>query len=163
MNLVCQTLDMRQDETVGPLEESPGYVLKQAHAALRTAMETVLRPLGLTVAQYACLELLGQYPGLSSSDLARGAFVTRQSMHAVLRGLQDRGLLTRSDHAEYGRALPTELSTAGQELLHTASAAVREVEQKMFSPLSIAEQRRLRDELSACADAVVSATKAPES
>lgn len=153
---------MRQEETVGPLEESPGYVLKQAHAALRTAMETVLRPLGLTVAQYACMELLGQYPGLSSSELARGAFVTRQSMHAVLSGLQDRGLLTRPDQAEYGRALPTRLSADGQELLHTASAAVREVERKMFAPLSIADQRRLRDELATCAAAVASATESPE-
>lgn len=96
---------MSQDESVGPLEESPGYALKQAHAALRTAMESMLRPLGLTVAQYACLELLGQRPGLSSSELARGVFVTRQSMHVVLRGLHDRDMLTRSD--------PTKPSTAG--------------------------------------------------
>ncbi|MBB4935498.1 DNA-binding MarR family transcriptional regulator [Lipingzhangella halophila] len=154
---------MSQDESVGPLEESPGYVLKQAHAALRTAMEEALRPLGLTVAQYACLELLGQRPGLSSSELARGAFVTRQSMHVVLRGLQDRGMLTRPDQAEYGRALPTQLTPAGQEELRAASAAVRAVEQQMFSPLSAADQRRLRDDLAACAAAAASPTQTPES
>jgi hypothetical protein len=58
-------------------------------------MDAVLRPLDLTVPQYACLELLGRTPGLSNADLARGAFVTRQSMNGVLRGLQDRGLVTR--------------------------------------------------------------------
>jgi len=47
------------------------------------------------VPQYSCLELLGQRSGLSNAELARGTFVTRQSMNQVLRGLQDRGLVTR--------------------------------------------------------------------
>lgn len=146
---------MRQDEeTVGELQESVGYVLKQAHAALRTAMESALRPLELTVPQYACLELLGQRPGLSNAELARGAFVTRQSMNLVLRGLHDRGLVTRPEHAPHGRALPTQLTPAGREQLHAASTAVRAVEKQMLSPLPAADQRRLRDELTACAAAV---------
>ena len=56
--------------------------------ALRAAMEDVLRPLGMTVTRYSCLELLAQRPGLSNSDLARGAFVTRQSMNALLQALE---------------------------------------------------------------------------
>src|SRR4028118_1939771 len=108
---MCQDADMSQEETVGPVEGSVGYVLKQAASALRTAMDAALRPLELTVPQYACLELLGQRPGLSNAELARGAFVTRQSMHGVLRGLQDRGLLTRPASAPHGRARPTERPT----------------------------------------------------
>ncbi|AYY12588.1 MarR family transcriptional regulator [Actinobacteria bacterium YIM 96077] len=153
---------MSQEETVGPLEESPGYVLKQAHAALRTAMEAALRPLGLTVPQYACLELLGQRPGLSNAELARGAFVTRQSMNLVLRGLQDRGLLTRPEQAPHGRALPTQLTPAGRDQLRAASTAVRAVEQQMLAPLSPADQRRLRDHLAACVAALAPTTPAAE-
>lgn len=70
-------------------------MLKQASAALRAAMDAALRPQQLTVPQYACMELLGQRPGLSNAELARGAFVSRQSMNLVLRGLQERGLVTR--------------------------------------------------------------------
>jgi len=106
MQSLCQDVDMCQGETVGPVEESVGYVLKQAAAALRAAMDAALRPLELTVPQYACLELLGQRPGLSNAELARGAFVTRQSMNGVLRGLQDRGLLTRPPHPEAARCRP---------------------------------------------------------
>jgi DNA-binding MarR family transcriptional regulator len=141
---------MGQEETVGDLDQSVGYVLKQVQASLHTAMDGVLRPLDLTVAQYACLELLGQHPGLSNSELARRAFVTRQSMNLVLRRLQERGLLTRPEHAAHGRALPTKLTRAGQTKLRKASVAVRTVEQQLFSPLSPAQQRRLRDELAAC-------------
>ncbi|MEU6712864.1 MarR family transcriptional regulator [Nonomuraea sp. NPDC046802] len=138
---------MEQEETVGDLDQSVGYVLKQVQASLHTAMDEVLRPLGLTVAQYACLELLGRHPGLSNSELARRAFVTRQSMNLVLRRLQERGLLTRPDHAAHGRALPTKLTRAGQEAQRAASVAVRAVEQQLFSPLSPEQQRRLRDDL----------------
>jgi len=142
---------MSQAETVGPVEESVGYVLKQAASALRAAMDMALRPMELSVPQYACLELLGQQPGLSSAELARGVFVTRQSMHGVLRGLQDRGLLTRPDSAPHGRALPTRLTPAGRRRLHAASTAVRAVEQQMLTPLPPTAQRRLRDDLATCA------------
>ncbi len=154
MQSLCQDVDMCQGETVGPVEESVGYVLKQAAAALRAAMDAALRPLELTVPQYACLELLGQRPGLSNAELARGAFVTRQSMNGVLRGLQDRGLLTRPATAPRGRALPTQLTPAGRERLHGASTVVRAVERQMLTALSPADQRRLRSDLASCAVAL---------
>lgn len=145
---------MSQVEIVGPVGESVGYVLKQAAAALRSAMDATLRPLSLTVPQYVCLELLEQKPGLSNAELARAAFVTRQSMNLVLRGLQDRGLLTRSDVADHGRARPTDLTATGRRLLHRASVAVRTIERQMFSPLTAGEQTRLLRDLAACAVAI---------
>ncbi len=96
---------MAPQQTVGPVEDAVGYVLKQAAVALRSAMDVALRPLRLTVSQYACLELLGQRPGLSNAELARGVFVTRQSMNVVLRGLEERGLVRRArDRAARTRA-----------------------------------------------------------
>jgi len=76
--------------------------------------------------------------------------VRSQSMNGVLRGLQDRGLLTRPTTAPHGRALPTELTPAGRGQLHAASAAVRAVEQQTLTPLPPAHQRRLRDDLATC-------------
>lgn len=96
-------------------------------------LDTALRPLELTVPQYACLELLRRRPGLSNAELARGAFVTRQSMNGVLRGLLDRGLLTRPTTAPHGRARPTQLTPIGRERLLAASAAVLAIEEQMLS------------------------------
>lgn len=151
---------MSQAETVGNLDEAVGYVLKQTATALRGAMDAALRPLELTVPQYACLELLGQRPGLSNAELARGAFVTRQSMNLVLRGLADRGMVTRPETAPHGRTRPTELTDAGRRVLDAASSAVRAVEQRMLSPLTDDQQRRLRADLAACTAALTS--EAPE-
>ena len=138
---------MTQEETLGPVGSAVGYVLKEAAVALRNAMDAVLRPQELTVPQYSCLELLGQRPGLSNAELARGTFVTRQSMNVVLHGLEERGLVTRPATAARGRELPAALTPAGREALHAASAAVRAVEKRMCAGLSPARQQDLLDTL----------------
>ena len=152
---------MSQAGTVGPVGESVGYVLKQATAALRAEMDAALRPLRLTVPQYVCLEVLDQKPGLSNAELARAAFVTRQSMNLVLRGLQDRGRHAPADVADHGRARPTDLTPGGRHLLRSASVAVRAIERRMFSPLTPSEQRRLLHDLTACAAAVTGSSASP--
>jgi len=116
------------------LDTSVGYVLKQAASALRAAMEDALRPLGMTVTHYSCLELLAQRPGLSNSELARGTFVTRQSMNTLLQQLERDGVVTRSAPTA-GRVQPTTLTAAGHRQREQASAAVRGVELRMTRDL----------------------------
>ncbi|NYL98673.1 MarR family transcriptional regulator, partial [Salmonella enterica subsp. enterica serovar Typhimurium] len=99
-------------EAVGEdrLESLLGYQLKHLQSTLRSKMDETLRPLELTTPQYNCLEQLRRRPGASNSELARGAFVTRQTMNTLLRGLQERGLITRPAKADSGRILPTRLT-----------------------------------------------------
>ena len=132
------------------LDTSLGYMLKAAASALHAAMEAVLRPLGMTITHYACLELLAQRPGLSNSELARGTFVTRQSMNVLLQALERQGLVTRPERAPVGRVLPTELTARGRQQLTVASAAVRGVEQAMLARLDASEQDQMRRMLTAC-------------
>ena len=134
---------MSQAASTIDLETSVGYLLKEASSALRAAMEGELRPLGMTITHYSCLELLAQRPGLSNSELARGAFVTRQSMNVLLQSLERDGLVRRADRAPSGRALPTELTAAGRRQLATASAAVRGVEDTMTQGLDQEARRQV--------------------
>ncbi len=122
------------------LDKSLGYLLKEAASALRAAMEEVLRPLGMSVTHYACLELLAQRPGLSNSELARGAFVTRQTMNVLLRSLERDGDVTRPAEAPVGKVLPTRLTPAGQRRLEKATAAVRSVEVRMLAGMTESDQ-----------------------
>ncbi|WP_446665552.1 MarR family winged helix-turn-helix transcriptional regulator [Flexivirga sp. B27] len=131
---------MSQRDAGVDLETSLGYLLKEASSALRTAMEEVLRPLGMNVTHYSCLELLAQRPGLSNSELARGTFVTRQSMNVLLRNLEREGHVTRPTTAPVGKALPTRLTPRGRRSLAKASAAVRAVEVRMLAGLTDTEQ-----------------------
>jgi DNA-binding MarR family transcriptional regulator len=126
------------------LETSLGYLLKEASSALRIAMEDVLRPLGMTVTHYSCLELLAQRPGLSNSELARGAFVTRQSMNVLLQALERDGDVTRPAEARIGKVLPAQLTPRGRQRLEAATAAVRSVEVRMLGGMAPTEQAEAR-------------------
>lgn len=122
------------------LETSLGYLLKQASSALRAAMDELLRPLGMSVTHYSCLELLAQRPGLSNSELARGAFVTRQSMNVLVQALERDGSVTRPAAAAVGKVLPARLTPRGRRNLEQATVAVRSVEVRMLAGLTEAEQ-----------------------
>lgn len=117
------------------LPVSIGYRLKEASSALRAAMEEVLRPLGMNVTHYACLELLAQRPGLSNSDLARGTFVTRQTMNVLLQKLERDGAISRPDTPVSGKVLPATITDRGRRALAAASGAVRAVEERMLDGL----------------------------
>ena len=127
---------MSQGEPGIELDTSLGYLLKAAASALHSALEAVLRPLGMTITHYACLELLAQRPGLSNSELARGAFVTRQSMNVLLQALEREGCVTRPAEAPVGKVLPTRLTPRGRRLLEKATVAVRSVEVRMLTGLT---------------------------
>lgn len=131
---------MSQGEGGVHLETSLGYLLKEASSALRAAMEAVLRPLGMSVTHYSCLELLAQRPGLSNSELARGAFVTRQSMNVLLQALERDGYVTRPADARVGKVLPARLTPRGRRSLGKATVAVRSVEVRMLAGLTGTEQ-----------------------
>ena len=131
---------MSQDRAGIDLETSLGYLLKVASSELRTAMEAALRPLGMTITHYSCLELLAQRPGLSNSELARGAFVTRQTMNVLLQTLERDGYVSRPAQAPVGKILPTRLTSRGRQSLEKASAAVRSVEARMLDGMTEQEQ-----------------------
>src|SRR6202042_863925 len=137
---VCQNTDMSQDGPGIELDTSLGYMLKAAASALHSALEAVLRPLDMTITHYACLELLAQRPGLSNSELARGAFVTRQSMNVLLQALQREGYVIRPTEAPVGKVLPARLTPRGRRSLEKATAAVRSVEVRMLAGITETEQ-----------------------
>jgi len=133
------------------LEDQPlGYLLSRVFAALRTEVVVeALEPQDLAFPQYICLRILSHAPGLSNAELARDANVSRQAMNIVLRGLQDRGLVTRPHSVPSGRSLPTELTSAGVELLARTDSGVREAERRVLANLSERDRREFRRLLAA--------------
>ena len=129
-----------------------GYHLKQAQNALRTRMDTALRPLGITSPQYAVLAGIADEPGVSNAALARRAFVTPQTMQGVVANLEKAGLLSRSEHPTHGRILRAELTKAGGAVLRRAHGVVADVEQAMLTGMSAADKAKLALLLGACAE-----------
>lgn len=141
-------------KTSPPLSTVIGYRLKEAESVLRARMDAALRPIGLTTPQYACLELLARNPGASNSDLARGAFVTRQTMNTLIRALHERGLIDRAKEAPSGRALPMMLTAEGRRLLNRASGVIDGIEHEMVSALDDQQREELHRSLTLCINAL---------
>src|SRR5271169_5900669 len=131
-----------------------GYLIKRAQMVLHDAMVDALGSRDLTVTQFAVLTALDEEPGLSNADLARRAFVTPQSMHAVLHELERLQLVVRSPHPQHQRVLQAALTGAGRRTLKSAANAVDAIEEQMLRKLSNPARSRLASALSSCIDSL---------
>ena len=125
-----------------PLVDQPlGYLLSRVIHALRTDVTaTVLDPLDVAFPEYLCMRVLSKFPGRSNAELARDLNVSPQAMNMVLRGLEERGLVTRPASVASGRSLPAQLTREGGQLLKRTDAGVRAADARLLAKLS-ADQR----------------------
>lgn len=133
------------------IERAIGYLVKRVQQALRRHCDTALRPTGLSMAQYAVLRALADHPDASAAELARLCFVTRQSLQDVLSGLRATGLVETVDTSSRGRARALRLTRLGARRLAAGHDAVLGVEAEMLQGISSADQRRVADALTRCA------------
>src|SRR6204780_4279342 len=131
-----------------------GYLIKRAQMVLHDAMADALESFDLTVTQFAVLTGLDEEHGLSNADLARRAFVTPQSMHAVLQELERLQLVVRRPHPQHQRVLQAALTGAGRRTLTSAATAVDAIEEQMLRKLSSPARSRLASALSSCIDSL---------
>ena len=136
------------------------YQVKQVELAVRGRLDDVVRPHGITVTQYTALTVLEQHPGMSSSQLARHAFVTAQAMEGIVRALVDAGLrglglvawggagvagglIARDRDPENRRRMAISLTPAGVALLSACRDDVDRIEAVAFGGRSGSERAAL--------------------
>ncbi len=131
--------------------ETLGYALKRAQHAMRQHMDRQLKEVGLSAPQYAVLASLEAEPGASNATLARRAFVTPQTMQAMLVKLDRAGLIQRRPDAEHGRIQRTEMTAEGRAALIQAHRAAQDSERlarEVANPDAVAMLTRVADVLS---------------
>jgi DNA-binding MarR family transcriptional regulator len=121
------------------VEGRSGYLLRQAWAEFRSAMDDALRAHGLTAPQYVALGVLARDPGISGADLARACVTTPQAMNGVIGTLERIGLVQRHPHPTHGRILQIELTDEGRRRLDAAHPVVRELEETIEEGFSAEE------------------------
>jgi DNA-binding MarR family transcriptional regulator len=134
------------------IELGAGYLVKRVQQALRRRCDATLKPIGLSMSQYALLRALHDHPDASASELARLCFVTRQSLRDVLSGLRASGLIALSDTQGSGRARALQLTPLGLGHLKNSHAAVEGVEAGMLHGIPAAARRDLAALLLRCAE-----------
>jgi len=126
------------------------YLVKQVELAVRSHLDSLLRPAGLTALQYTALTVLERHPDLSSAQLARNSFVTSQSMADMITALEGRGLIERHRDQADRRRLVVALTAAGRELLDRYRDLVAALEERMLAGLDTDETSGLRHSLHVC-------------
>lgn len=131
-----------------------GYGLKVTQHRLRLRLEAELAEAGVSPSQNAVLLSISGNPRISNASLARAAFVTPQSMQAMLVTLERDGFILRTPHPGHGRIIMTELTDLGRKTAQAGMIAAEAVEQQMLAGLSAEETKTLGELLRRCADAL---------
>ena len=127
------------------------YLVKRVELAVRSRLDEVLRPGGLTTLQYTALTVLQRHPAsLTSAQLARNSFVTAQTMADMVSALLDRGLIDRNRDPADRRRLVLTLTPEGEALLSRFRGPVEELEARMLSDLTAKQAAELRTSLLSC-------------
>jgi len=120
------------------------YLLRQAQAAARLAMERALADLGVTTPQFVVLTMLKAYPGLSGADLARVALLTPQTVGVIIRNLERDGAIRKTPHPIHGRVLQWTVTKRGAALLDKCRRHALAIERRLAAGLSTQAQATIR-------------------
>jgi DNA-binding MarR family transcriptional regulator len=123
------------------------YMVKQVELVVRSHLDELVKPSGITALQYTALTVLERHDGLSAAQLARDSFVTAQSIADLVRSLENRGLVRRERNPRNRRELLILLTGAGRELLARHEEPVRELEERMVRDLTTHQTEQFRQAL----------------
>lgn len=129
-----------------------GFLLKSLQHTLRQTMDEAMRKNGieLSFAHFAALFGLYSEPGSNGAKLARRAFVSAQTMNAVLRRLEDDGYIERRPHPDNQRADSWFITDEGLEQLERARAVGSKIFDRMLASLDAAEVAAFENYLKRC-------------
>lgn len=110
------------------LNQRIGTHAKRLDQYIGTAKADGLRPLGLTVPQYATLFAIRYLQPTSGAQLAREALLTQQTMSTILTNLEGKGLVLREPSQVHQKLILVRLTPSGERLLDEANTVASEVE-----------------------------------
>jgi DNA-binding MarR family transcriptional regulator len=125
------------------------YAVKRLELAVRSHIDDMLKPAGITTLQYTALTVLERHDGLPAAQLARDSFVTPQSMADMVRTLEARGLVHRERNPRNGRELLIHLTEDGRQVLVKYAVPAADLEERMLSNLSTQQVDDFRHALAA--------------
>lgn len=139
------------DENTGDLAApSLLYAVKQVELAVRAQLDAVLRPAGITTAQYTALTVLQRGRAVTAAQLARNSFVTTQSMADLVGALERQGLISRERDSTDRRRVTLSLTPQGQRLLDDHAGPVADLEATMVAGLTPGQASDLGAALNSC-------------
>lgn len=129
------------------LEDSLGYLIKQAYALLQRAVDAEMVHLDLTAMQWRPLMMLAQGKADTAADIARLAGTDTGAVTRMLDRLECKGLVRRVRSQEDRRIIKLELTREGVQAASRIPAHLDKVFQDHTIGLQAAEIAQLKDYL----------------
>lgn len=121
-------------------EESPGFLLWRVSTRWKRAIETVLKPLGLTHPQFVILAITSWLTRtgkkVSQVEIGRQAALDPNTTSQILRGLQAKGLIEKWHNVDERSKCPM-LTATGVEILSRAMPAVENADAAFFASIDL--------------------------
>lgn len=118
-------------------ENSPGYLLGQMTMLWQRKQKRVLDPLDLTHTQFVLLAALAwlakENDNVTQIDIANQGNADRMMVSKVLRTLEEKKFVTRTEHKTDTRAKTINLTPLGASVLQKALTAVENADLDFFS------------------------------
>lgn len=104
------------------------YLLRQANASVRRALDRALANENMTYPQQSALTMIRAYEAISAADLARLVMLTPQTINGIVRALEMRGAITKEPDRVHGRILRLIITEKGRALNKRCRALTAPVE-----------------------------------
>ena len=118
-------------------EPGIAYAIARLQQRVFAGITERVAPHGVTTLQFTTLSVLDRHGApLSTSQLARRAFMTPQSMSEVIHALERKGFIKRNPHPNHRRTLPATLTPKGRRVLAACEQVVAEFEDAMLNGFS---------------------------
>jgi DNA-binding MarR family transcriptional regulator len=128
---------LRAEDAADSREPGISYAVARLHQRVFAGVSERVAPYGLTTLQLTTLSVLDRHGApLTTSQLARRAFMTPQSMSEVIHALERKRFIKRNPHPNHRRTLPATLTAKGRRALVACEQAVAEYEDRMLQGFS---------------------------
>lgn len=127
----------------GMLDELVGFHLRRAQSVVFDNFMSMTKKERVTPGQFGVLTLIESNPGLNQSALANALGIERSTMVAVINGLEERGLVLRTESQADRRSYVLSLTKKGIALLNLSNEKVRLNEKTISAKMNSSEKEVL--------------------
>jgi adenylate cyclase len=122
-------------------------LIRRCHEALRSTMEAITAPDGISPVEIALLGSLADAPGSNYLQLAERVGIDPTRSRGMVKHLQGMGLIDAASGTSAQRSKSLMITAAGSELCDRVVPALRVAQDRIMAPLSDAERELLRNML----------------
>lgn len=120
------------------------YLLRQANASVRLAIDRALAKEKMTYPQQSALTMIRAYEAISAADLARLTMLTPQTVNGIVRALETRGSIRKEPDRVNRRILRLVITDEGRALNKRCRSLVAPIEAALKSRIDASAELVIR-------------------